>query len=130
MVAAIEEIVRSSNNFILVCANSNSACDEITQRLLKVLETHEIFRMYAKSYSVAKISEDIKECSNFVQGEFKYPCLNFLYKFRVLVCTLLTSGHLMRARSDADFDPCHFSHLIIDECASTNEITTLIPIVG
>lgn len=41
IVAAIIQIVRSSNNYVLVCANSNSACDEITERLLRVLGTAE-----------------------------------------------------------------------------------------
>lgn len=127
LVAAIEEIVRSTNKCILVCACSNAACDEITQRLLQKLKTNEIFRMYAKSYNTAKI---IKTCSNFIQGEFRFPSLKFLYKFRVVICTLLTAGNLVRARSDPDFDTKHFSHVFIDECASTNETTTLIPIAG
>lgn len=130
MVAAVEEIVKSSNNFILICANSNAACDEITQRLLNVLKTNQIFRMYAKSYNEKNICEDIKKCYNFIDGAFKYPCLRYLYKFRVIVSTLLTAGHLMRARDDPDFDPRHFSYVFIDECASTHETATLIPIAG
>lgn len=130
LVAAVEEIVRSSNDFILICANSNSACDEIMQRLLKVLKTSQIFRMYAKSYSEGKISDEIKKSCNFVKGEFMYPCLKYLYQYRVIVSTLLTARHLMRARGDPDFDPRHFSYCIIDECASTHETATLIPIAG
>lgn len=134
LVATIEEIVRSSSNCILICANSNSACDEITQRLTKVLKTHEMFRLYAKSYNINKICNDIKPYSNLVrqsgQQSIKYPCLQFIYKFRVLVCTLLTAGNLMRARGDPNFNASHFKYVIIDECASTNEATTLVPIAG
>lgn len=126
----IEEIVCSSNKCVLVCANSNAACDEITLRLLKILKKHEIFRMYAKSYHTAKVDVNIRQCYNYYRGQFKYPCLKYLYGFRVVVSTLLTAGHIMRARSDPDFDPKHFSYLIIDECASTNETSTLIPIAG
>lgn len=127
LIASIEQIIRSTDCCILVCANSNAACDEITQRLLKVLRTKEIFRMYAKSYNKANA---IKTCSNLFEGEFRYPSLKFLYKFRVVICTLLTSGNLVRARDNPEFNPRHFSHIFIDECASTNEITTLIPIAG
>ena len=130
LVAVIEEIVRSSNKYVLVCANSNAACDEITLRLVKVLKKHEIFRMYAKSFNESKVDASIKQCCNYYRGRFQYPCLQYLYGFRVVVCTLLTSGHLMRARSDPNFNPKHFSYIIVDECASTNETTTLIPIAG
>lgn len=127
LVAAIEEIVRSTSGSVLVCANSNAACDEITQRLLSVLKSHEIFRIYAKSYNVEK---SIKNCSNWFEGQFRFPCLKYLYSFRVVICTLLTAGNLVRARNDPNFVPGHFSTLIIDECASTNESTTLVPIAG
>lgn len=38
IVAAIEEIVRNkaTENFVLVCASSNAACDEIFERLMEV----------------------------------------------------------------------------------------------
>lgn len=65
-----------------------------------------------------------------MKGQFKYPCLRYLYQYRVIVSTLQTAGHLMRARGDPDFDPRHFSYVIIDECASTHETAALIPIAG
>lgn len=40
------------------------------------------------------------------------------------------AGLLMRAQKDPDFDSKHFSYVIIDECASSNEISSLIPIAG
>lgn len=36
LVAAIEQIVRTTDQNVLVCASSNAACDEIAVRLLKV----------------------------------------------------------------------------------------------
>lgn len=130
LVAAIEEITRSSNNRILVCANSNAACDEITCRLLKVFKKGELFRMYAKSYNERNVNNKILTCSNFRKGRFSIPCLKYLYSFRVVICTLLTAGCLSRACEDPDFNTSHFSHIFIDECASANETTTLIPIAG
>lgn len=130
LVAAIEEIVRSTTKSVLVCANSNSACDEITERLIDVLHFGEMFRIYAKSYDVRKINGRIKPFCNWLKEEFRYPSLEFLYQFRVLVCTLSTSGCLTRACEDVSFDSGHFSHIIIDESASTHETVTMIPIAG
>lgn len=130
LVAAIEEIVRSSSKCVLVCANSNAACDEITERLLTVLKKREIFRMYAKSFDKRKLNEDILPVCNLVKGEFTFPPSDYLYKFRVLICTLTTSGCLTRAMENWGFRSNHFSHVIIDECASTHEPVSLIPIAG
>lgn len=125
------EIVRTTSSSILVCANSNSAADEIAQRLAIILKSNEFIRIYAKSFNGSKVKDDIKKKSNFIKGTFQYPCLKFIYKFRVVICTLSTSGHLMRARNrDKDFNAKHFSYLMIDECASTNQTTTMIPISG
>lgn len=130
MAAAVEEIVRSTKNCVLVCTNSNAAADEIAMRLLRVLQKSEIYRLYAKSHSEKNVNNELKSCSNFVKGQFHIPSLKYLYKFRVIVCTLLTAGCLSRAREDHDFSPSHFSHVIIDECASSNETATLVPIAG
>lgn len=130
LIAAIEEIVRSTNKYVLVCANSNSACDEIAERLVNVLEFGEMFRMYAKSYDVRKISSNLKPICNWLKGEFHFPSMHFLNKFRVLVCTLTTAGCLSRARDDPYFSATHFSHIFIDESASTHEPITMIPIAG
>lgn len=117
-------------NSVLVCANSNSACDEIAQRLMNVLRFGEMFRMYAKTHDARKISETIKPISNWAEHSFHFPSLQFLYQFRVLVCTLSTAGSITRAHEDRHFDRGHFSHIIIDECASTHETVTMIPIAG
>lgn len=130
LVAAIEEIVRSTSDCVLVCANSNSACDEICERLIKVLQPDEIYRMYAKSFDHRKISANIKPICNWRKKEFFFPSLKYLYHFRVLVCTLTTAGCLTRAREELCFKSNHFSHIIIDEGASTHETVSMIPIAG
>lgn len=133
--AAIEEIIKSSKKSkILITANSNTACDEIASRLLQmfglVFAKENILRMYAKSYNEKYVNRSIMKCSNFMNGEFRIPCLKHIYSFRIIICTLLTAGCISRARQDSDFDSSHFSHIIIDECASSNETATLIPIAG
>lgn len=132
MVSAIEEIVKSSeDNYVLVCASSNIACDEIAGHLLNVFGKDEFFRMYAKSYNENNVNDQIESCSNFVKGQFRIPCLKYVYTFRIVVCTILTAGCISRARdNDHDFNSAHFSHIFIDECASTNETACLIPIAG
>lgn len=92
IVAAIGEIVRSTEKYILVTAQSNSACDELTERLLDVVKPKEIFRMYAKSVEKSSISSKIQPCSNLKNGEIKFPSLNYLYQFKVVVATLSTVG--------------------------------------
>lgn len=133
-----------SNSTVLVCANSNAACDEITERLLNVLPYGEMFRLYAKSFNVRKISDQIKPICNFHDGKCRIPSLKFLRKFRVLICTLPAAGCLARAEVDVPrrsrrryyqslpsiADSIPFSHIIIDESASTHETETLIPIAG
>lgn len=131
IVSAIEEIVRSSTNCVLVCAQSNAACDEIAERLLNILKAGEVYRMYAKSYEKQTIGSKIRPSCNLHHGEIQFPSLQYLYQFRVVVCTLLTAGCLVRARDrDKDFDSSHFSHIFIDEAACTHEPVSMIPIAG
>lgn len=131
IIAAIEEIVGSSENFILVTAQSNSACDEITERLLDVLNPNQILRLYAKSFEKNLISSKIQPCSNLRDGEIKFPSLNYLYKFRIVVATLSTVGCISRARGhDRHFDSSHFSYIFIDEAACVHEPVSMIPIAG
>lgn len=124
---------------MLVCANSNAACDEITERLLNVLVYGEMFRLYAKSFNVRKVSDKIKPICNLDEGKFRIPALKFLCKFRVLICTLPAAGCLTRAelnhsrrrqRYYEQQNSLQFSHIIIDESASTHETETMIPIAG
>lgn len=110
---------------------SNAACDEITERLIDVLDETEMYRFYAKSYKHERISARIKRVSNYNSDGIFYPSLTFLYKFRVFICTLCSSGCLTRARIDKEvWKPNHFDYVIIDECSSANETMCLIPIAG
>lgn len=129
LAAAVEEILRSSTKSVLVCVHSNTACDEITERLLKVLHTNELFRIYANSCNKDAVSETIRPHSNY-HHQFKLPSLDFLYQFRVIICTLTTAGCLTRARRERNFDSSHFSHVFIDEAACVHETVAMIPIAG
>lgn len=131
MVAAIKEIVSTTSNSVLICAYSNYACDEITIRLLNVLSDGALFRLYAKSCKPETLHRNIRKVCNLINGEIKFPSMAYLYKFRVVVCTLLTAGCLVRAREKAsEYNSSHFSHIFVDEAACAQETVTLIPIAG
>lgn len=131
LVSAIQEIVRSSNKSVLVCAFSNSACDEISERLLDVLSAEEIHRLYAKTFNTELISPKIWPISNIQDGKIQMPSLKYLQQFRVVVCTMLTAGSIVRARGEEKcFSSTHFSHIIMDEAAYCPETVSLVPIAG
>lgn len=109
---------------------SNAACDEITERLIDILEFNEVYRLYAKSYKNGRISPKIGKWSNFSSQYISYPSLKYLYQYRVLVCTLCSAGCLTRARIDDEWNPEHFDYVFIDECASAPEAMCLVPIAG
>lgn len=62
--------------------------------------------------------------SNF--DERSIPCLDEIYKYRIVVCTLTVAGRLAQGQISKN----HFTHLFIDECESATESYTLVPIVG
>lgn len=131
LVATIEQIVRTTDQNILVCAMSNAACDEIADRLVDVLEEDEMYRFYARSYKHEKITARLARVSNYDSDGIFYPTLKFLYQFRVIICTLCSSGCFTRARKDVNvWREDHFSYIFIDECASAHETMCLVPIAG
>lgn len=129
--AAIAEIVETTDDYVLVTAHSNAACDELAIRLLDVLRDGQLCRLYAKSWKVDMVHAKLKPFCNLQNGDFEFPDLQYLYQFRVVVTTLVTSGILVRARGeDANFDSNHFSRVFIDEAACIHEPVSMIPIAG
>lgn len=130
IVGAILEIIESTEKCVLVTASSNAACDEIAQRLVKLLKRDQIFRLYAQSHDRNKVPQTIAPISN-LRENFKLPSLLYLYQYRVVVCTLLTAGNLTRARGKDDhFDSKHFGFVIIDEAACAQCSALMVPIAG
>lgn len=127
LVEAIAQIVQqNSTNHVLVCSSSNSACNEITQRLMKIMPDSSLFRMFSSSVEIALVPDDICRISNLATGEHKYPSLTVLYRYRVLVCTLTTAGRFVQAGINTK----HFTHIFIDECGSATETQSMIAIAG
>lgn len=131
IVAAIEQVVRTTDKCVLVCAMSNSACDEIAERLAQVLEPHEVYRMYARSFRHGNMSELVKRISNWSRSGIRTPSLKRLYEYRVVCTTLCTAGCFSRAHIDRKvWRADHFGFVFIDECASSSETMALIPVAG
>lgn len=77
-----------------------------------------------------KVPKSLEPISNMKQN-FQTPSLQYLYQYRVIVCTLLASGCLARARGlDKDFDSSHFAYVFIDEAACAPSSALMVPIAG
>lgn len=126
LIASIVEIVEKDRGNVLVCTQSNAACDEMLNRLSTFLDESEMFRLYSTSKDVDGIKPSVLQFSNFFEGELKYPSLRYIYRYRVVICTLATAGCLTRANCKHD----HFDYVFIDECASALEAMALVPIAG
>lgn len=113
---------------ILVAATSNYAANELTSRLLDCIPDEDVFRFFAYS-SLKKINEiewDVLDVSNLAGHSYSNICYEDIYMCRVVVATLTTAGRLIQANIKSK----HFSYVFIDECGSSKEITSLIPIAG
>lgn len=133
VVAATEVIIRSSQqNNVLICADSNSACDEIAERLIAIFDNNEMLRLYASSHSLPKLPMKLRPFSNldWHGDQFIIPSLTELYGFRVIICTLATASNFTRLNHQINYKPSHFSHIFIDECANTCEAMTMVAIAG
>lgn len=82
-----------------------------------------LFR-YATSVRRSCQGDELLESSNF--DDKSIPCLDEIYKYRIVVCTLTVAGRL----AQGNISKHHFTHLFIDECESASETYTLVPIVG
>lgn len=130
LVEAIAQVVKRNDRseHILVCAASNSACDELADRLLKIIQNDQVFRMFSHSQTdkMGIIPRDVLAASNLCKAEHYYPTLAKLYQYKVIICTLTTAGRL----SQAHINPLHFTHVFVDESGSATESQLLIAIAG
>lgn len=130
LVAAIVEIVNTTNDSVLVCCQSNAACDEIVQRLMLSLQSGQCYRMYATSIKKEDVLSSIAPFSNLHDGRCQPPSLRIVYQARVVACTSQTASYFLRTKKDPLFDPHHFSYLMLDEAACLEQPAALIPITG
>ncbi|XP_055536928.1 putative helicase MOV-10 [Wyeomyia smithii] len=116
------------NVFVLVTASSNFACNELTERLLKVIPKEDIFRFFSKHAErlMADMSYELIECSNLNTGSYRLPSKKELYGKRIVISTLTSVGKMVQAKIKSG----HFGYVFIDECGSATEASALVPIAG
>jgi hypothetical protein len=110
---------------IFVSSASNSACNEIGERLLDSgVDIRNIFRYYANRLEKCKpesLSQKLKISSNLTINR---PITKEEFcSFKIVISTLSTSAHFDRKLLSK-----HFDYIFIDECAATTELEALIPI--
>mmetsp|Transcript_14375 Transcript_14375/g.34797 ORF Transcript_14375/g.34797 Transcript_14375/m.34797 type:complete len:889 (-) Transcript_14375:41-2707(-) len=106
---------------VLVAAPSNSATDNIAQRLVRfvntILDTRDILRVYAYTRSYNDTPSELKQCCNWTGSEFETPPAASLSKKRIVACTLTKAGTLFNAgvkRGAFDF-------IVVDEASHATE---------
>lgn len=131
LVEAIAQIVKLKPDAkILVTANSNAACDEIGERLLKFVPRYKMYRLYSSSFDqrfperFKQIHPLLKPISNVKFDLNKSPSYEEFYSYTVVISTLVNCGRIVSANIRSD----HFDYIFIDECASTIEPMSIIPI--
>ena len=120
-VAQIANLLPSAK--VLVTVNSNSACDEIGDRLLKFCGANKMYRFYSPSFAkkINRVHPKLKSCSNLKYGYHVQPSHQEFSSYNVIICTLVNSGRLK------GLGPNHFDFIFIDECASSAEPYVNIP---
>jgi superfamily I DNA and/or RNA helicase len=143
LVEAIAQIVKlKKKSHILVTASSNSACDDIGNRLLKFVSKNKILRIYSPSFDHKpdKIDVILQKMSNFrnrttcscnkrsciEMDPLDDPTYDEFYTARVVIVTLVSCGRIV----SAGVSPNHFDYIFVDEAAAECEQRTLIPIAG
>lgn len=143
VVEAISQIVKlKPKSHILVTASSNSACDDIGNRLLKYVSKNKILRIYSPSFDNRpdKIDPVLQEISNFRRRSLcdcnkrscpemeplNDPSYEEFYTARVVIVTLVSCGRVV----SGGISPNHFDYIFVDEAACECEQRTLIPIAG
>ncbi|GLU08898.1 hypothetical protein SLE2022_257820 [Rubroshorea leprosula] len=115
---------------ILVCAPSNSAADNILEKLLNEkavqLKENEIFRLNAATRSYEEVNPDHIRFCFFDELVFKCPPLNALSCYKIIISTYM-SASLLYAEG---IKRGHFSHIFLDEAGQASEPESLIPLAN
>lgn len=129
LVEAIVQILKMKpGSKVLVTSQSNATCDEIGTRLLNFLSRSKIYRWYAKSMirKFEELNPNLARTSNIRNRELENVSYEEFMSFDVVIVTLISSKLIHRAMISSN----HFDYIFIDECASTVEPESLIPITG
>ncbi|XP_017324243.1 putative helicase mov-10-B.1 [Ictalurus punctatus] len=127
MVEAIKQVEKCFPDVhILACAPSNSAADQLCEKLLPHVDTHKVYRMYASSRNPDQVPPSLQDASNLKGDMFEFPCKEDLMIYKIVVTTVVTAGRLVTGGVPAG----HFTHIFVDEAGHAVECETIIAIAG
>ncbi|XP_060788136.1 putative helicase mov-10-B.2 [Neoarius graeffei] len=127
MVEAIKQVEkRLPDVHILACAPSNSAADQLCEKLLPHVDTHKVYRMYASSRNPNQVPPSLLDACNLKGDAFEFPRKEELMEYRIVVTTVVTAGRLVSGGLPAG----HFTHIFVDEAGHAVECETIIAIAG
>ncbi|XP_067251046.1 putative helicase mov-10-B.2 isoform X2 [Chanodichthys erythropterus] len=129
IVEAIKQLEKNiPEAYILACAPSNSAADQLCEKLIasRHVDARKIYRLYASSRNPKDIPEVLKNNSNVNGDLIIFPCKEDLMSYKILVSTLVTAGRLVSGGFPVD----HFSHIFVDEAGHAVESETIISVAG
>uniref|UniRef100_A0A672R5S5 RNA helicase n=1 Tax=Sinocyclocheilus grahami TaxID=75366 RepID=A0A672R5S5_SINGR len=126
IVEAIKQVkLNIPGAYILACAPSNSAADQLCEKLItsEHVDARKIYRVYASSRNPKDI---LKKNSNVEGNTIIFPCKEDLMSYKILVSTLVTAGRLV----SGGFPIGHFSHIFVDEAGHAVEPEAIISVAG
>ncbi|XP_050973679.1 putative helicase mov-10-B.1 [Labeo rohita] len=129
IVEAIKQVEKNTPGaYILACAPSNSAADQLCEMLItsQHVDSRKIYRVYASSRNPKDIPKVLEKNSNVEGGTIIFPCKEDLMYYKILVSTLVTAGRLV----SGGFPVGHFSHIFVDEAGHAVEPETIISVAG
>ncbi|XP_056319481.1 putative helicase mov-10-B.1 [Danio aesculapii] len=129
IVEAIKQVERSTGGArILACAPSNSAADQLGEKLItsQHVDARNIYRIYASSRNPKDIPKVLENNSNVEGDTIIFPCKEDLMTYKIVVCTLVTAGRLV----SGGFPVGHFSHIFVDEAGHAVEPEIIISVAG
>ncbi|KAM9475618.1 putative helicase mov-10-B.2 [Clarias gariepinus] len=127
VVEAIKQVEKCLTDVhILACAPSNSAADQLCEKLLPHVDTYKVYRMYASSRNPEQVPPSLLDACNLKGDLFEFPCKEDLMKYKIVVTTVVTAGRLVSGGLPAG----HFTHIFVDEAGHAVESETIIAIAG
>ncbi|KAI7797621.1 putative helicase mov-10-B.1 [Triplophysa rosa] len=129
IVEAIKQVEKNiPGAFILACAPSNSAADQLCEKLISSqhVDKGKIYRIYASSRNPKDIPAALVRNSNVEGDTIMFPCKEDLMSYEILVSTLVTAGRLVSGGVPVG----HFSHIFVDEAGHAVESETIISVAG
>uniref|UniRef100_A0A672P211 RNA helicase n=1 Tax=Sinocyclocheilus grahami TaxID=75366 RepID=A0A672P211_SINGR len=129
IVEAIKQVEKNiPDAYILACAPSNSAADQLCEKLItsEHVDSRKIYRLYASSRNPKVIPKVLEKNSNVEGDHIIFPRKETLVCYKILVSTLVTAGRLV----SGGFPVGHFSHIFVDEAGHAVEPETIISVAG